>query len=274
MLEISAHWLGTTASCLSDLGLTVRAGSRRKGERDEIYISRVALRWQKGSLLSSKLQSGERFPTSQMHQYERFFLMLVIKLLQLICRLGVWLLSIYTRPSVWIFVIFCLFYLHTNCFRQTLELNVWCHWKKAAGDSFEAHLLCQLHTSSSHLLVLFRFQRWVHNRHARCNIGAVALLPGFCLRGFFLWLGDTVSYFIGKIIRWDNSFWYCPYSSCHSVQMCFQIRRFPSGLFYPRITCDYMWMWLKPRGVALMEREAPEHTVSVSGLWLRGMYLF
>lgn len=37
------------------------------------------------------------------------------------------------------------------------------------------------------------------------------------------------------------------------------------------ITCE---MWLKPRGVALMAREAPEHTVSISVLWLRGMYLF
>lgn len=113
--------------------------------------------------------------------------------------------------------------------------------EKAARDSFGAHLLCQRQTSSPHLLVLFIFQSWVHNRHARYNIGAVALLPALCLRESFLWLGDTVSCVICKIIWWHNSFWYCPYSSCHSVQMWFQIRSFPSGLFYPRITCDYMW---------------------------------
>lgn len=60
-----------------------------------------------------------------------------------------------------------------------------------------------------------------------------------------------------------------------TVSRCvFRSGGFPLAFFIQGlhvITCE---MWLKPRGVALMEREAPEHTVSISGLWLRGMYLF
>lgn len=53
-----------------------------------------------------------------------------------------------------------------------------------------------------------------------------------------------------------------------TVSRCvFRSGGFPLAFFFIQglhvITCE---MWLKPRGVALMEREAPEHTVSVGGL--------
>lgn len=50
-------------------------------------------------------------------------------------------------------------------------------------------------------------------------------------------------------------------SRCDFRPGVFPLAFFIRGLHV--ITCE---MWLKPRGVALMEREAPEHTVSVRGL--------
>ncbi len=129
--------------------------------------------------------------------------------------------------------------------------------------SFGAHLLCQVQTLWPHLLVLFMFLHWIQSNMldspglfaVQVHHGSSSVTFCFMSYGILPWLGGTVSCVIGNIIWWHKSLWYCPFSSCHSVQMRIQINCFPSGFSFQGlhvITCE---MWPKPRGVGLMDQK-------------------
>lgn len=87
---------------------------------------------------------------------------------------------------------------------------------------------------------------------------AAQVHPGSCCVHFWLvsdgtspWLSGTVSCVISNVIWWHTSSWYCPFSSCHSVQMCLQINWFPSGFTFQGL--HVIEMQPKPRGLLLMD---------------------
>lgn len=124
-----------------------------------------------------------------------------------------------------------------------------CHWKGQLRIDLEiiCYGRCTRHGSTCtffYFVSAFRATRFVPSAGASCSS---------CVTGF----SPTVSCVISNVIWWLKSFWYCPYWSCHSVQMCLQISWFP-----PDFTCE---MWPKPRGRA--GAEALQHAASFCGSW-------
>lgn len=166
----------------------------------------------------------------------------------------------------------CFLYLRIDCFLwSSLAL---CHWNGRLVIHLE--LLCQVQTLWPHLLVLFMFLHWIQSNildspgllAVQVHHGSCYVTFWFLSYGILPWLSGIVSCVISNIIWWHKSFWYCPFSSCHSVQMCLQINWFPSGFSFQGlhvITCE---MWPKPMVWSRWTRSSQAVTYSMFYQWI------